>query len=32
VNVHPRTIKHRFVMGLSVIMLVLGTFFAIIIP
>ena len=30
-NVHPRTIKHRFVMGLSVIMLVLGTFFAIII-
>ena len=31
VNLHPRTIKHRFVMGLSVIMVVLGIFFAIII-
>ena len=28
---HPRTIKHRFVVGLSVIMAVLGIFFAVII-
>jgi signal transduction histidine kinase len=28
---HPKTIKHRFVVGLSVIMAVLGTFFAVVI-